>query len=57
MNHTDQTNPLYDMSMDQVADALSINRVTVSMVQARAIQKFKAELERRGIKYDDLLTD
>jgi len=45
----------FNMTQQEVADCLGIDRSYVGCIEQRAKAKFKAELKRRGYKLDDLL--
>lgn len=57
MEHHEQRNPLYETSMEDVAEAMGCHRKTITDIQNRAMAKFKRELARRGISASDLLPD
>jgi DNA-directed RNA polymerase specialized sigma subunit len=44
-------------TLKQIADDWGVSYTMVWEIQVRAIKKFKAELERRGIKFEDLFAD
>lgn len=43
----------FDMTQQEVADALGIQRTYISSIEARAKAKVKARLESRGFKMED----
>lgn len=46
----------YAMTHEQIGAAMGgISRATVGVYEKNALAKFKRELERRGIKYSDLV--
>jgi len=45
----------YEMTQQEVADHLGMNRTTVNYVERAALEKLKLALEKRGIKADDIL--
>jgi len=45
----------HEMTQQEVADHLGINRTTVSHVERAALEKLKEALEKRGIKASDVL--
>jgi|APCry1669188970_1035186.scaffolds.fasta_scaffold92729_2 DNA-directed RNA polymerase specialized sigma subunit len=45
----------YHMTQQEVADALGIKRSYVGCIETRAKAKLKIELEKRGLKLDDLI--
>ena len=45
----------YDMTQQEVADALGIERSYVGSIEARAKAKLKLELEKRGFKLEDFI--
>jgi len=45
----------YEMSQEKVAEQMYLCKNTVMRVEKQAIQKFKEELEKRGIQLTDLL--
>jgi DNA-directed RNA polymerase specialized sigma24 family protein len=45
----------YDMTQQEVADALDMSRPHVGSVEARAREKFRMLLEQRGITFNDLI--
>jgi DNA-directed RNA polymerase specialized sigma subunit len=45
----------FDMTQQEVADHLGIERSYAGCIEQRAKAKFKAELEKRGYKLEDLL--
>jgi transcriptional regulator len=45
----------YHMTQQKVADVLGMSRAHVGSIEIRAKQKIKSELEKRGIKLDDLI--
>ena len=47
----------YDMTQQEVADALGIERSYVGFIETRAKAKLKIELEKRGFKLEDLIGD
>ena len=47
----------YEMSQAEVAEKMFLCKNTVMNVEKRAIEKFKKELEKRGISIKDLLGD
>lgn len=44
-------------TLKQIADDWGVSYTMVWEIQVRAIKKFKAELARRGIKFEDLFAD
>jgi DNA-directed RNA polymerase specialized sigma subunit len=44
-------------TLKQIADDWGVSYTMVWEIQVRAIKKFKAELKRRGIKFEDLFAD
>ena len=47
----------YAMSQDEVSKELNMARQTIARIENKALEKFKALLEERGIKLEDLLKD
>jgi hypothetical protein len=45
----------FNMTQQEVADHLGIDRSYAGCIEKRAREKFKAELEKRGYKLEDLL--
>ena len=45
----------FNMTQQEVADVLGMERSYVGFVEQRAKAKFKAELEKRGYKMEDLI--
>jgi DNA-directed RNA polymerase specialized sigma subunit len=45
----------FNMTQQEVADAMGIERSYVGCIEQRAKAKFKAELEKRGYKLEDFL--
>jgi transcriptional regulator len=45
----------YEMTQQEIADKLGMNRTTVNYVERAALEKLKAALEKRGIKSSDVL--
>lgn len=46
-----------DMTQQEVAEALGTQRQVISTIEKKAMEKIRAELERRGIKKEDYLGD
>lgn len=44
-----------DISMQKIADAVGVKRVFLYKIQDKAINNFKKELQKRGIKVSDLI--
>ncbi len=49
------TNDHYLLTQVEVAEKMFLNYKTVATTEKRAIEKFKQELEKRGITLGDLL--
>ena len=47
----------YAMSQYEVSKELNMARQTIARIENKALEKFKALLEERGIKIEDLLED
>lgn len=45
----------FNVTQQQVADFLGTSRAQAGSIEKRAMEKFKKELEKRGIKLNDLL--
>jgi DNA-directed RNA polymerase specialized sigma24 family protein len=45
----------FDMSKQDVADALGISRQTVTSIEEKAMKKIRRELFKRGFNKEDLL--
>jgi DNA-directed RNA polymerase specialized sigma24 family protein len=45
----------FDMTQQEVADALGMSRPHVGSVEARAKEKVRMLLEQRGISFNDLI--
>ena len=46
----------FNMTHQQIADALgNISRSAASQLEAQALKNFRKELEKRGIKMEDLM--
>ncbi len=43
-----------EVSMQELAAQFGISRAALAAIEARALRKLRAELERRGFKVDDL---
>jgi DNA-binding XRE family transcriptional regulator len=50
-------NEFCEMSQIEVAEKLFLKQQTLSTIERRAMAKFKALLEQRGLKISDLLQD
>jgi hypothetical protein len=48
-------NALFDMTQEEVAQVLNSRREYISVVEKRAMQKFKAALKEKGITFEDLV--
>jgi hypothetical protein len=48
-------NDQYELTQIQVAELTFMNYKTVATVEKQAVEKFKQELEKRGITLGDLL--
>ncbi len=48
-------NDQYELTQVQVAELTFMNYKTVASVEKQAVEKFKQELEKRGIAFGDLL--
>lgn len=46
---------LFDMTQEEVAQALNLRREGVSQVERRAMKKVKAILKEKGIAFEDLV--
>jgi DNA-directed RNA polymerase specialized sigma24 family protein len=46
---------LFDMTHQEIADALKIKREGVSSMEKRAMKKVKAILKEKGLTFDDLV--
>jgi DNA-directed RNA polymerase specialized sigma24 family protein len=46
---------LFDMTHQEIADALKIKREGVSSMEKRAMKKVKAILKEKGIAFEDLV--
>ena len=46
-----------EMSLEAVAKALGVSKPMALLIQNKAIQKFKRELNRRGIQLHDLVEE
>jgi transcriptional regulator len=46
---------LFDMTQEEVAQVLNSRREYISVVEKRAMQKFKAALKEKGITFEDLV--
>jgi transcriptional regulator len=46
---------LFDMTQEEVAQVLNSRRGYISVVEKRAMQKFKAALKEKGITFEDLV--
>ena len=51
----DQT--LFDMTHQEIADELKIERAGISMIEKRAMKKFKALLKEKGLTFEDLIEE
>jgi predicted DNA-binding protein (UPF0251 family) len=47
----------YEMSQAEVAEKMFLAKNTITNVEKRAMEKFRQELEKRGISFKDLLGD
>ena len=47
----------FAMTHEEIAKAIGITRLTVSIIEARAYEKVKKALDRKGIKIEDVLVD
>ena len=45
----------FDMTQQEIADILGMNRTTVNYIERAALEKLKVALEKRGFKVSDLL--
>ena len=45
----------YNMTQQEVADRLKMNRSSVNQYEKQALEKLKKALEKRGIKANDIL--
>jgi DNA-binding XRE family transcriptional regulator len=45
----------YEMTQQEVANHLGMNRTTVNYVERMALEKLRIALEKRGIKASDVL--
>jgi DNA-binding XRE family transcriptional regulator len=50
-----QPNDNFEMTQQEIADTLGMNRTTVNYVEKAALEKLKVALEKRGFKVSDLL--
>lgn len=46
---------LFDMTQEEIAQVLNSRREYISVVEKRAMQKFKAALKEKGINFEDLV--
>jgi len=46
---------LFDMTHQEIADALKVERAGISQVEKRAMKKVKAILKEKGIAFEDLV--
>jgi DNA-directed RNA polymerase specialized sigma subunit len=46
---------LFDMTHQEIADKLKIERAGISQVEKRAMKKVKAILKEKGIAFEDLV--
>ena len=46
---------LFDMTQEEIAQVLNSRRENISVVEKRAMQKFKAALKEKGITFEDLV--
>jgi len=46
---------LFDMTQEEVAQALNIRREGISQVERRAMKKVKAILKEKGLTFEDLV--
>ena len=44
-------------TLDEVGQALGVTRERVRQIEQKALEKFRAELDRRGLEYSDLMRD
>ena len=47
----------HEMTLTEVSKELKIARQTVGQIERKAMEKFKALMEEKGIKLEDLLKD
>lgn len=45
----------YCMSQKEIAEKLFLNKNTIGVIEKRAMDKFKNELSKRGIAFNDLV--
>lgn len=47
----------FAMTHEEIAKEIGMTRFTVRIIEARAYEKFKRALNRKGIKIEDVLVD
>lgn len=47
----------FAMTHEEIASEIGLTRATVSIIEARAYEKVKRALKRKGIKIEDVLVD
>ena len=48
---------LFDMTHQEIADELNVERAGISMIEKRAMKKFKALLKEKGLTFEDLIEE
>jgi transcriptional regulator len=48
---------LFDMTHQEIADELKIERAGISMIEKRAMKKVKALLKEKGLTFEDLVEE
>jgi transcriptional regulator len=48
---------LFDMTHQEIADKLKIERAGISMIEKRAMKKVKALLKEKGLTFEDLVEE